>query len=248
MTLIMGNFRSALPVIFLTILIFFVTKNPLTSGIKLYLSLLSILVFVVYLASKRGEAVKDIKRFVYLLISVILLLVAATGWFFSPFFFSLYLLGILIAFIFSNTASVGFILSLVILFSFNIGDVDLAYDFLVVLSLITVLPLGYYLRKEYLHLRELEKDILVIKKEATSMQSQVEEVLANKITAFAVNMRQPINDIKQLTYQLEKKRGKKAIEISRERIITSSEEALRVLKEFEEQSTGEKVISTPETV
>jgi len=132
--------------------IFLFTKNPLTSRFSLHFTLLSLLVFLVYVyrTKKQGKAVKETKTFFYLTTVLILFLVASTGWFFSPFFFSLYLLAIFLAFVFPPPVSFGFVFTLVGLFSFNIGEIDLTYDFLVVLSLLTVLPLSFYLKKEYL--------------------------------------------------------------------------------------------------
>ncbi|MDA1317235.1 MAG: hypothetical protein O3B87_04385 [bacterium] len=89
--------------------------------------------------------------------AAILLVVAATGWFFSPFFFALYLLALLLAFEFESAASIGFIGVLAVLFSLNVGKVDIAYDFLVILSLVSFIPLTFYLRKEFLKLKETEK-------------------------------------------------------------------------------------------
>jgi predicted membrane protein len=133
-----------------------------------------------------------------------LLLVASTGWIVSPFFFTLYLLAILLGFTFTPSTSVAFILTLAGLFSFDIGTIDIAYDYLTILSLLTVIPLTFYLRKEYLRLKETEKEILVIRKDEKVYQNKVEDLLANKVNDFAVNLRQPINDTKQLAFPLKK--------------------------------------------
>ncbi|MBI2314954.1 hypothetical protein HYU93_02750 [Candidatus Daviesbacteria bacterium] len=231
-----------------TILIYFLTKNPFTGSLRLQLTLLSFIALLIYgyILKKKGvRLVEDIK-FRYLLTVVVLFLIASTGWFFSPFFFVLYLWAIFLAFIFSPKASLSFIITLVILFSFNIGEVDLAYDFMIVLSLLTTIPLSLYLRKEYLKLKESEKVILVLQKEKeNNINSAIEEILANKINNIAVNLRQPINDIKQLSFRMADIKEKQKLEINRERILASSEEALRVLKEFEEQSTGKKLVVNP---
>lgn len=236
-----------MPVI--TTLVYFLTKNPFTSSLRLQFTLLSIIGLLIYgyvLRKKAIRLIEDIK-FRYLLTVVVLFLIASTGWFFSPFFFMLYLWAIFLAFIFSPQVSLSFIITLVILFSFNIGEVDLAYDFMIVLSLLTTIPLSLILRKEYLKLKESEKAILVLEKEKENINSTVEEILANKINNVAVNLRQPINDVRQLAYRLEDMKNIKQFNESRDRIISSSEEALRILKEFEEQSTGKKLMVNPET-
>ena len=145
----------------------------------------------------------------------------------------------------SPAVSAGFIATLVGLFSFNIGEVDLAYDFLIVLSLLLIIPLSIYLRKQFLKLKEAQKDILVLNSDQKrEFQNKLEEVLANKVNNFAVEIRQPINDIKQLSYKLEASQTKEDFEERKKRIIASSEGALRMLKDFEEEATGKKLLST----
>lgn len=241
------NFLPLLPIFILTIVIYALTKLPVVSIFKLQLLLIVLIalpLYGFYLKSK-GQALSSSHLFIYLTVTFILCLVGATGWFFSPFFFTLYLMAIMLSFIYSIPVAVGFVLTLVGLFSFNIGDVDLAYDYLVVLSLLTTIPLSMYLRKEYIRLKETEKEILVLEQEKKDYQSKVEEVLANIVNNFAVNLRQPINDIKQLGYYLEHQKSQKGAEKYRSRIISSSEEAIKMLNEFEEKATGKKLLSTP---
>ncbi|OGD62087.1 hypothetical protein A2160_04615 [Candidatus Beckwithbacteria bacterium RBG_13_42_9] len=207
---------SALKAILLTsgsiIAIFLVTKNPWTGRFSLQLTLTLLLGIIIYAYISRHQEDKAArsKNLLVLCSLLTVMLIATTGWFFSPFFFCLYLLGILLAFVFSPAVSLTYSITLVLLFSFNIGEVDLTYDFLVVLSLLMIFPLSLYLRKEYLRLK------------------------LGKVSSFVVNLRQPINDTKQLAYQLNKT-GAKDKEKTVERIIASSEEALRILKEFERE-------------
>ena len=139
----------------MTIAIYLLTKLPAISLFKLQLTALSLLVLAVYSYFLKRKKLTHLTNdtFVYLLIAFVLFLVASTGWFFSPFFFFLYLLAIFLAFIFSAKMSIIFVVVLATLFSFNIGEVDLAYDLIVVLSFLTTIPLSLYLRKNYLKLR-----------------------------------------------------------------------------------------------
>lgn len=247
MTAFRSNFKSAVPVFVLTVAIFILTKNPLTGPFKLQLLLLSLIILVgqgYYLKSKSVMFMQS-RFFIYLIVTFILSLVGSTGWFFSPFFFTLYLLTIMLAFVFPLAISTGFVLTLVALFSFNIGEVDLVYDYLVVLSLLTTIPLSAYLRKEYLRLREAEKDILVLKQERQSYKNKVEEMLSNVVNSFAANLRQPINDIKQIAYYSDHLKGEKKVEQTRNEIIACSEEAIKMLNDFEAQATGKKLLSSP---
>lgn len=231
----------------ITVLIYLLTKNPLTSGLKLQFTLLSLICLLSfgYSLKRKGKSPIQDSRFNYLLTVAVLFLIASTGWFFSPFFFTLYLWPIFLAFIFSPVVSLSFIITLILLFSFNIGEVDLAYDFMIVLSLLLTIPLSLYLRKEYLRLKETEKEILVLRKQKENFTSAIEDVLANKISNLAVNLRQPINDIKQLTFAMKDARGREKLEQDRKEMLVSAEEALRVLKEFEEQATGKKLLINP---
>lgn len=243
----MDKFKSSAIMVVLTLGVYALTKNPLTAPFKLHLLLLVLLGFAYYwyYLSRRKVSIFASSGFVCLFIVLALLLVGATGWFFSPFFFTLYLLGIMLALMYAPLTSFAFTATLVILFSFNIGEVDLAYDFLVILSLLSTIPAGLFLRREYLHLKEGAKEILVLKHEHEKYKNELEEVLANTMNSFAVSLRQPLSDIKQLSYRLAKVEGKPEEKKDQQRIIASVEEALRLLKSFEEDATGKKLLSTP---
>lgn len=243
-----GSFRDIAIVATITIGAFALTRNPFTGPYALQMTLVALLAFLFYAYfSKKTRGAVGIKTFALLLATFIVFLVGSTGWFFSPFFFSLYLLAVLLAFIFSFATAASFVACLAGLFSVNIGEVDLAYDFLVVLSLVATIPLIYYLRREYLRLKEAEKEILILEEGKKEYRTKVEEILANAVGGFAANIRQPINNAKQLAYRLETLTDQEEITKHRRRIIASSEEALRLLKHFEEEATGEKLLSTPRT-
>lgn len=243
----MSKITSTLFIVGLTAVIFLVTKNPITAGFKLHMALISIVLLIIFVLfnRKKGQSLTSSKTFIYFFSATVLFLVGATGWFFSPFFFSLYLLTIILAFILSVGASLGFVGTLIAFFSFNVGDVDLTYDFLVILSLLTSIPISLYLRKEFLRIKEGSKDILILEKEEKEYENKITEVLANKMSNFAVSLREPINDMRLIAHRLDKVKNAKAMEEKRERIINASEQALRILREFEETSTGKKLMSTP---
>lgn len=242
----MPKIKSALLTILLTVAIFVLTKTPPVSYFKLQMALIALISFAIYsyILNRKGQALTTHKTFIFVMMGTLLFLVGATGWFFSPFFFTLYLLAIVLSFIASLGVSLGFVLTLVVLFSFNIGEVDLTYDFLVVLSLLTTIPLSLYLRKEYLRLKENQKAILVLEQKK-HYESTLEAILANKINNFAVNLRQPINDIRLLAERLSKARKREEINKNIERISISSKEALHLLKSFEGETTGKELLSSP---
>lgn len=241
-------FKPLIIIPLITLFVFLVTKIPALSFFKLHFMLLSFIALIIYsiILKKKGITRLADTKYIYLLIITVLFLVAATGWFFSPFFFMLYLLAIFLFFIFTPAVSIVFVALLVLLFSLDIGSVDLSYDFLIVFSLLTTIPLSLYLRKEYLRLKETEKKILILEKEKEEKYEDIiQEILANKVNNFSVDMRQPINDTKQLAFYIQKHHKDKELNDSLNKIIFSSEEALRILGDFESNTTGKKILSTP---
>lgn len=243
----MHRFKHTFITTGITLAVYAITKNPVTSYLKLYFALLGLLSVIIYgyFVVQKGGKIGQVKIMIILSAVFALFLVSATGWFVSPFFFMLYLLAILLGFTFAPSASVAFVLTLSALFSFDIGTIDIAYDYLTVLSLLTVIPITFYLRKEYLSLKEAEKTILVIRKDEKVYQNKVENLLANKVNDFAVNLRQPINDTKQLAFLLKKTNAHEAIVKNVDRIIASAEESLRMLQTFEEEATGKRLLKSP---
>lgn len=242
-----SKYKNTIFIIAIAILAYLLNVLSFTKGLLLPLALIGIITLIAYtlVQKRKGEEAIRTHRFIYLLTATVLLVVAATGWFFSPFFFTLYLLALILAFEFESSVSIGFIAVLAGLFSMNVGEVDVAYDFLVILSLIAFIPVTFYLRKEFLKLKEAEKKILVLRTASSTQPLRiVEDILLNKIHSFAANMRQPVNDIKQLTHHILKHEAKSEREKLSERVIACSEEALRMLKKFEDETTGSISVTT----
>ena len=177
------KYKNTLFIVGITVLIYLLNAVTFTKPLLLPLALAGIIGLIIHslIQKRKGEGIVRSQRFIYILTATILLLVAATGWFFSPFFFTLYLLALVLAFEFEPAVGIGFIAVLVGLFSLNVGEVDVAYDFLVILSLIAFIPLTVYLRREFLKLKEAEKEILVLRKtSSTPPAGIVEDILLNK--------------------------------------------------------------------
>src|SRR3989338_6872360 len=230
-----------------TVLVYVLAKFPLTSPYSLHISLMWLVGLVVYyfFLKTRQPTPEQKSIFTYMGIVMIMLLVATTGWFVSPFFFLLYLLATALSFMFTPAVSIAFVVTLITLFSLSIGEIDLAYDFLVVLSFLTVIPLSYFLRKRYLQLKQSEKQILVLKEEYKEAQTKVESLLANVINKFAVEMRQPLSDIKLIAHHISGAKSVEAAQKDSEKIKALIEEALESLNDFEAKATGNKLLSTP---
>lgn len=241
------KYKHTLSIIGITILVYLLNTVPFTKPFLLPLALAGIIGLIAYgyRQKQKGEQIGKTRNFIYLLTATVLLVVAATGWFFSPFFFALYLLALVLAFEFESSVSIGFIATLAALFSMNVGEVDIAYDFLVILSLIAFIPLTFYLRKEFIKLKEAKNEILVLRRKTSTLPSGiVEDVLLNKVHDFSATLRQPLNDIKQLTYRLVEHDTKNERKKLHDRVISCSEEALRTLKKFEDDTTGSISVSS----
>lgn len=67
---------------------------------------------------------------------------------------------------------------------------------------------------------------------------EIDEALSNKVTEFSVLMREYLNNIKQLAHSESDRK---------EDIKNITEKAIEVLKKFEEETTGEQLLPTPES-
>lgn len=223
-----------------------------TRAWAVHLSLTLLVVFWAFrlIGPRDSEAAKNRYQYVSVLVflAFVMTLVAATGRFLSPFFFSLYLVAIILAFIFSPIVSFAFLATLIGLFAFyGMGQVDLTYDFLTLTSLLSVIPITLYLRKRYLELKSQRKEILVLQGEdKKEYQTVVEGLLDNVITQLVTNTRQPVTYIKQAAMVLGSKKspGIETVKHYTERIATNAEEVLTRINEFEHKATGRKVLSS----
>lgn len=245
---IMVNKISALVVVVLTLLVFLLTTLPLTrpmanSLFMLYIAI-TFLGTLYYPVARRSITNKrTLSVYVLIIFVAVLFWVGVTGWFFSPFFYMLYLLAIILSFVLSPFATFLFVLTLIGLFSPNIGSIDVVLDFITVASLFFIVPVTYFLQKEYLYLREQEKKVLILEDEKQKLRNMVDEVLKNKVTRFAVNLKQPVNDIKQMAIFAQNE-SRDAMATTLRKIVHLGEETLASLEDFEEYVTGKKLIHT----
>lgn len=229
--------RTTIFIWLLAPLVFLITRNPITGPWRILFALLALLWLIVdiFFLSKNNE-----KRKLFDIGVFGLFLVGATNWFYSPFFFVLYLLTIGITFVFSPAGGLGFAISLVLLFAFNIGEVDVAYDSLVLLSLIGTFPVAMFLRKEYLKLQESAKKILILENQAKEANTTVEALLSNVVTNTSAELRAPLINIKNYSHTLliQKGLGIGKIEQYLKRVYESAVMALKQINKFDEEATG----------
>ena len=244
----MKKYIGSVLIVVLTVWVFLMTTLPATrsfvnSLFLLYLAIafLGSLYFPVARKSIRSEAV--LGSYMLLIFVSVLFWVGVTGWFFSPFFYVLYLLAIMLSFIATPFSTLLFVLTLIGLFIPNIGSIDVTLDMITVFSLFSIVPITFFLQKEYLRLREQDKKVLILEEETSDMRNKVEEVLRNKIIRFAVTVRQPVNDIKQMAIVAQKDEKNKLNGALR-KIARLSDDSLALIEEFEVSVTGQELLHT----
>jgi len=227
----------------LPLLLFLWTKTPRLEQLTLYLLALLLLVVVsLWFMKKETTSLRLTKTIVY--VSFILTLVGASGWFFSPFFFLLYLTPLYLGFLYTPAVAFAFLAALLLIFSSNLGEIDVAYDVLTLISLLLVIPLVIYLRKKYLIVRQTKKDILILEDESGIKDlDTIGKLLANKVTSLGVNARQPLTYIRQAIMLL-REDNLKGAERSKlmERIEKTATQTLDMIRSFEGKASRNVVL------
>lgn len=181
---------------------------------------------------------------------VVVSLVGATGWFYSPFFFALYLMAIVLGFLYTPTVSVTFTVSLLALFASSLGELDPTADFLTLLSLLSVIPITIALRKSFLLVQQEKKGILILESDSgkESGITSLDAILSNQVNRVAILIRQPITYIRQgLSLLNEKKLSSAEGEDVLKRMGKSADEVFTIIKEFESQTTKHVLLGRKRT-
>ena len=243
------EYVPALTVAFVTLCAYFLTVLPATRGYASSYFLFYIFIAgvgIVYWPFAR-KTLKD-ERLMTLYFGAVfvslLLWIGVTGWFFSPFFYFLYLLAIILAFVYSPLSTLAFVLVLLGLFTPNIGSIDLTLDIITIVSLLSVVPLTHFLQKEYLQMKQTEKKVLILEEKGKELKNKVDEVLANKVSSFAVKLRQPVNDMRQVALVALKGGNAEKVKTALHKIAVLGRESLDQIEHFEEGVTGKELLHT----
>ena len=218
------------------------TSIPVLSSLTLHMALV-LLLTVIGLQFIRKENLVLIK--IALQVTTILFLVGATGWFFSPFFFLLYLVPLYLGFLYTPIVAFSFLTALLVIFSSSVGEVDIAYDIMTLVSLLLVIPLVIFLRRRYLSLRQASKDILILEKHGRhSGDSALEHVLQNRVNEIGTLLRQPVTYLKQgLMLFQEGKLTQEEMKDVNSRMFKAADELFTLIKEFERGATRHSLIA-----
>lgn len=180
----------------------------------------------------------------YIVITTLLFWVGFTGWFYSPFFYLVYILAIILAFIFSVRSTFSFILTLSFLFIYFNPEIDLFTAFLILISFFIILPITYYLQRSYLILKQQQKKILILENEKIKKKDPISQFLKNKVDKLTVEIRQPVSDIKHLAKYSRKLKDKKKLNKNLKKIADLSNNIFFQINKFETKTTGKRLIKT----
>ncbi|MBI4129703.1 hypothetical protein HY468_00135 [Candidatus Roizmanbacteria bacterium] len=235
-----------IPIIIITVYI--VTTHPFLKlfQYQLLYTMLFALIFFAFFAQRTHRMRSVMPAFAMLLSAFLLLLVGTTGWFQSPFAFGMYLLIVVLSFLFPPAVSLSLVSTLFLIVLLRLGNDDPTTSFLTILSLLTIIPVSFFLREKYLAFQEAERAILILRKGKRIHNNVLDDILGNEVVRFATQLREPLNRIKQYVHQLDPTDLPARTEKKRQQIITTTEQSLALLKEFEEEVTGGTLLSTPE--
>ena len=225
----------------LPLLVFTWTSVPFVAPYTLPLAVVAGLIAIgmVFVKSERLQFTKTLLNSM-----IILLIVGGTGWFLSPFFFLLYLLPMYLGFLYVPVVSFGFLAALLLIFTSSVGEVDLAFDVMTLLSLLIAVPLIIYLRKKYLVLRQSTKDILILQDDTGIKDADtITKLLSNRVTNLGVTVRQPLTFIKQAaTLLLDHDLTAHEAATYIKRIKTTAAETLDHVRKFEGDTSSNEVL------
>lgn len=230
---------------FLPLLALGMSSIPVLTQYTLHIALVFLMIAIA-LSFAKNQKLNLLKTTINSL--TILMLVGGTGWFLSPFFFLLYLLPIYLGFLYVPSVAFGFLSALLIIFAFSVGEVEVSFDIMTLLSLLLVIPLVIYLRKKYLILKQTDKDILILQEDSGIKDTDtIAVLLSNRITNLGVTVRQPLSFIKQAaTVLLEEDLSPKEATQYLKRIKVTAEESLKDIRDFEGETSANEVLKNPD--
>lgn len=228
---------------FLPIVLFLLTSLPGVGVLTPFLAIgLVVALLIVHFVPHVSRAWR-----VVLWILLVLSLIGSTGWFYSPFFFALYLCAVALGFIYTPGVAIVFTIALIILFAFSVGEVNVVYDFLTLLSLLSVIPLTLALRKSFLLVQQERKGILILEEEQKGAElTTLDAILANRINRIGILLRQPITYLKQgLAMLRDNNLNPTESKDVLDRMQRSSEELFTLVKQFEQGTTNNDLLTAP---
>lgn len=226
---------------FLPIIVWVFTSLPLVGRSTPFVAvaLLAFLLIVRFLPQVPRPVV------VVLCVVFVLCLVGSSGWFFSPFFFTLYLAAIALGFMYTPLVATAFTIALLVIFASSVGEVSPTADFLTLVSLLAVIPITIVLRKSFLLVQQEKRGILILESEdPVGDLTSLDSVLSNQVNRISIVLRQPITYIRQaLALLKDDALTKEEYPVVIHRMSRAADEVFTLVKEFESATTKNKLLS-----
>ena len=204
-------------VLILSFVLIFVWEQTPISGYTIQALAVLVVIYLLVAARKRGQGFLTMGGEgpwgIFILNTIILLLVFATGGISSGLFFLLYFLGFGIAFVFEPPAIFVFIIGAVLVFLPDTLKGDTFGNFIKVGSLLLISPLAYFFGREYRKSDNQESDIEALeertKEAADTISEDIEEVVKNEKQNLKEEDMEKLNEILEETEDLRAESVKK---------------------------------------
>src|ERR1035437_6816777 len=200
---------QALVLIISFVIVFIWEQTPL-SGYTVQILGFLVVLYLIVSARKKGKGFLTMGGEgpwgIFILNTIILLLIFATGSISSSLFFLLYFLGFGIAFVFEPPAIFVFIVGAVLVFLPDALKGDTFGNFIKVGSLLLISPLAYFFGREYRKSDKQEDDIQALeertKEAADTISEDIEEVVKNEKQNLKQEDMEKLNEILEETADL----------------------------------------------
>ena len=200
---------QALVLVLSFVLVFIWEQTPF-SGYTIQALAILVALYLIISARKKGQGFLtmggDGPWGIFILNTIILLLIFATGSISSGLFFLLYFLGFGIAFVFEPPAIFVFIVGAVLIFLPDTLKGDTFGNFIKVCSLLLISPLAYFFGREYRKSDQQEGDIEALeertKEAADTISEDVEEIVKNEKQNLKQEDMEKLNEILEETEDL----------------------------------------------
>ena len=200
---------QALVLVLSFVLVFIWEQTPF-SGYTIQALAILVALYLIISARKKGQGFLtmggDGPWGIFILNTIILLLIFATGSISSGLFFLLYFLGFGIAFVFEPPAIFVFIVGAVLIFLPDTLKGDTFGNFIKVGSLLLISPLAYFFGREYRKSDQQEGDIEALeertKEAADTISEDVEEIVKNEKQNLKQEDMEKLNEILEETEDL----------------------------------------------
>lgn len=192
-------------VLILSFVLVFLWQQTVLSGFTVQALGVLVLLYIILAARKKGQGALtlggDGPWGIFILNTLILLLIFATGSISSPIFFLLYFLGFGIAFVFEPPAIFVFIIGVILIFLPDAITGDVTGNFLRVGSLLLISPLAYFFGREYRRSDKDENDMEALQERAKEAADTISQDLEEVIKDEKENLKE--KDIEKLNEILE---------------------------------------------